>query len=366
MKVLLITSDYLPRAGGVSIFNQGIAESLALAGHRVWVLTPDTPDKDDEKLTYRVIRYKATKYLGSIWPSLITLYLSLINKYDVILYGHAVSTLSLGGILARKLNMNRLAMLTHGNDLDYAVSCNIDKYFLEQLITTADIILANSNFTREKVQNRYPNIDTKVKILNPGVWPERVCQSSDKDNNNNKSKLIILTVARLVPVKGVDDLISAFALVINKYPEAILRIVGDGPEKEKLVHLAKQLNIENSIYFAGELSVKRVYDELQKCSYFVMPSKGETFGIAYLEANAYGKAVIGTRQGGVPDSVVDGITGILVEPGNIEQLAEAMQLLIENKELRNKLGLAGKHRVESEFNWSQVVKRFEAYISEIE
>lgn len=79
----------------------------------------------------------------------------------------------------------------------------------------------------------------------------------------------------------------------------------------------------------------------------------------------FGKAVIGTRQGGVPDAVVDGVTGILVEPGNVKQLAEAMLFLIENKEIRDRMGQDGRKRAVREFGWYIVADKLSNYVSGI-
>ena len=371
MKVLLITTDFLPRTGGVSVFNQGIAESMSLAGNRVWVLAPDSPGREDEKLSYKVIRYKTTKHLSNLWPSLITLYLSLTNKIDLILLGHAASTLSAGGVLARKLKLTRLAVLIHGYDLVYAVSCPLDKYCLGSLIRNADLVLANSGFTKDNILKTYKCAAVKVKILNPGIWPEEFHKSTTKSNINAKEEISILTVCRLVSGKGLEVLLDAFTIVKGKIPKAILEIVGQGPLLSALRDKAVEQNIQDNVLFLGKVSKEKLVISYNGCDVFVMPSEAddkgryEGFGIVYLEANACGKPVIGTRHGGVPEAVEDGVTGILVDPGNAQQLADAMLLLLGNKELRNKMGQAGKQRVEDEFNWIKVAKRLETYISAI-
>ncbi|MBI5806586.1 glycosyltransferase family 4 protein [candidate division TA06 bacterium] len=370
MKLLLIAGDYLPNIGGVSIFIDGIAESMALAGHRVWVLAPDMAGKNDASLPYRVIRYKRTKRMSNLWPCIVTFYLCLTNKIDVLLYGHAVSTLSAGGTLARKFNLTHLAVLTHGNDLDYAVSCDLDKYYLDCLFRNADLILANSNYTKDKVVQKYPKVVLKTKILNPGVWPDRISQHKLDITCNTEAYTVVLTAGRLVPKKGIDDLINAFALVAAIHPKAILKIVGDGPERENLETLALRLKCSDKIIFTGAKSANEVYTEMKQCSYFVLPSKivgrdVETFGIVYLEANACGKAVIGTQQGGVPDAIEDGVTGILIEPNNIKQLSKAMLRLTEDKALRDRMGNAGQIRVNNIFTWTAISKKLEMYLKTI-
>ncbi|MDQ7797855.1 MAG: glycosyltransferase family 4 protein [Candidatus Edwardsbacteria bacterium] len=370
MKILIVTADFVPGLGGIASFNQGIAESMALAGHQMFVLAPNLPNASDKGLPYRVIRYKRTMRFANLWPSLITLYLSLTIKYDIVLYGHAASTLSAGGIIARKLNLNRLIVLTHGNDLDYVISNKIDKYFLDKMLRTSDLILANSSFTKDKVLKKYHDMSKKVKILNPGVWPNKIYKTIGITRVVKNSKIVILTVGRLVPKKGLDDLIVAFATVIKKHPKITLKIVGQGPERVNLESLARQLGVNNSIIFVGEKPVNEIYDEMMQCDLFVLPSKIvngdiETFGIVYLEAGACGKAVIGTRQGGVPDAIAGGVSGILVAAGNITQLINAMLKLIENEGMRSKMGIDGKKRVEEMFAWPKIAKMLEEHLKSI-
>ncbi len=370
MRILIVTADYKLGFGGIASFIQGIAESMTIAGHQVFVLAPRLPNLNDDCLPYRVIRYKRLRRFSNLWSSIITLYLNLAFKYDIVLYGHASSTLSIGGIIARKFNLNRLAVLTHGNDLDYTVSNNIDKYLLNKLIRTTDLILANSSFTKNKVINKYQDISKKVKILNPGVWPNTLSKIKGKAKVVKKNRMTILTVGRLVPKKGIDDLITAFATVIKKHPKINLKIIGQGPERVKLDLLVKKLNVSNNILFVGAKHKNEIYDEMMQCDLFILPSKNvdgdvETFGIVYLEAGACGKAVIGTRQGGVPDAIAEGISGVLVEPGNITQLTNEMIKLIENKKMRIKMGINGKKRVEEEFTWYKIAKVLEDHLKSI-
>lgn len=367
MNILIITADFMPVLGGVANFNSGIAESLSLAGHKVWVLTPSVLSADDSRLPYRVIRYNKAKRLSSLWPNILTILLIIKNKIDVVLLGHVTSTLSIGSIVVRKMNLIRLAILSHGNDLDYSVSGKIDKYFLRCLFKNADLVMANSKFTFEKVSSRFPELNEKLKILNPGIWIEKITPSPGLIINDYQSNFVILTACRLVPKKGIDDLIKAFAVVVKKYPQAILKIIGEGPEENNLKALATKLGLCKSIVFTGALLPTKVAAEMRGCSIFALPSKTvagdvETFGIVYLEASACKKPVVGTRHGGIPDAIEDGVNGILIDPGNIRQLADAIMQLIENKELRDKMGEAGQNRIANLFTWNVVGKKLEDYL----
>ena len=134
-------------------------------------------------------------------------------------------------------------------------------------------------------------------------------------------------------------------------------IVGDGPDKEKLIQLVKEKNLSNQIIFLGYLDDIKLQYYYALCDIFLLTSKTsktlEGFGIVYLEANLHEKPVIAASVGGVTDAVIDGETGFLIEENNIKELKEKILLLMNNKELRIQLGKQGKQRVESDFLWDK-------------
>ncbi len=121
--------------------------------------------------------------------------------------------------------------------------------------------------------------------------------------------------------------------------------------------------------FAGEVKEEEIPLYYMACDLFIMPSyeikeKGdvEGFGIAYLEANACGKPVIGGRSGGVTDAVIDGETGLLIDPLNINQIAEALIKLLTNSGLARKLGEEGRRRIKKELNWRKIAQEIREII----
>lgn len=136
----------------------------------------------------------------------------------------------------------------------------------------------------------------------------------------------ILAVGRLVEQKGFDILIKALADITDDY---VLHIVGDGPEKEWLKELAELLDLSENIVWRGELNRQELIKEMQECSFFVLPSRHETFGNVVVEAAACGKPVIATRCGGPEDIVTEEI-GLLVEKENKYSLIEGIGLMLKN------------------------------------
>lgn len=144
-----------------------------------------------------------------------------------------------------------------------------------------------------------------------------------------KKEFIFLSVGNLNKNKSVDILLEAFSGFNVKVLNIKLRIIGDGPEKLKLIKLAKKLNIEKNVEFLGELSREQVKIEMSNASILVHPSKYETFGVVIIEALAIGLPVIATRCGG-PESIIIDRVGILVDPGSVNQLTEAMNDIYRN------------------------------------
>ncbi len=197
-----------------------------------------------------------------------------------------------------------------------------------------------------------------------------------KDVRNLKQKLglgknkILLTITRLVRRKGIDRVIKALSNVVEKHPDLVYMIVGDGPEKEYLNGLVSQNKLEKYVYFRGKVPYSELNDYYNLCDVFVMPSRTiepdvEGFGIVFLEAGACSKPVIGTFSGGIPDAIAHGKTGLLVEETDINQLSEAILRLFDDEELAARLGKEGRKRILEKSNWDVIAEKMFLKISEL-
>jgi glycosyltransferase involved in cell wall biosynthesis len=176
---------------------------------------------------------------------------------------------------------------------------------------------------------------------------------------------VIGTVCRLVePKKGLRILLQAMAELANRHgqPPCQLVIVGDGPARYELELLREQLELSSWVIFTGSRrDIPRVLHALDA---FVLPSLYEGFGIAILEAMAAGKPVVATAVGGIPEFVLSGETGLLVEPGSVEALADAIDRLISNPGEAQTLGANGKARARESYRISEIVRRHEQVYTE--
>ena len=180
-------------------------------------------------------------------------------------------------------------------------------------------------------------------------------EKEEKKQNKKDKQFHLLFIGRLVYYKGCDILLQAMA----KTKGIVLNIVGDGPLKDELEEMTRQLKIESRVSFLGNVGEEELRRQLADCDVFVLPSvaKSEAFGIVQIEAMAYGKPVINTKlPSGVPYVSLDKQTGLTVEPGNVDALAEAVQTLADNPELAEQYGKAAAERVRKEFQIEKMQK----------
>jgi phosphatidylinositol alpha-1,6-mannosyltransferase len=220
-------------------------------------------------------------------------------------------------------------------------------------------IFAVSSFTRDRVIELGASAD-RVCVIPNGVELDSEAQSELREYGGQR---ILVTVSRLVPRKGHDLVLRALPRVIERFPEVKYRIVGDGPERVRLERLAQQLRIGNCVEFLGRVTETEKHQILKACEVFIMPCREtetdfEGFGISLLEAMSYGKPVIAGRSGGIPDVITDGETGLLIDPTDVDELADRIIFTLENHTDADRLGLTALQRVRKEFTWESVSHRY--------
>ncbi len=155
----------------------------------------------------------------------------------------------------------------------------------------------------------------------------------------------IVVVGRLAPVKAVDDVLDAAARLAGRGVEVELVVIGDGPRRPDLERQAATLGLSARTTFVGALGAAQVADELARADVFVSASYAEGLPVSIMEAMAAGLPVVATQVGGVAELVETGVTGTLVRPGDVDQLAEAVGRLLADGDRRARLGAAGRRAV---------------------
>jgi phosphatidylinositol alpha-1,6-mannosyltransferase len=227
--------------------------------------------------------------------------------------------------------------------------------------------LAVSEYTRQALIRLGVPKD-KVAVIPNGVDVElfrpRERSTSLVQRYDLQGKKVILTLARLVARKGQDQVIRALPEVIEKVPSAVYLLVGQGPDESRLRDLVDSLGLSEQVIFAGYVPDEQLVDHYSLADLYIMASREiaaggdvEGFGITFLEAGACGLPVIGGRSGGVPDAVLEGQTGLLVDPEDSGEIAGALIRILSDEDLARKMGERGRRRAVQAFQWRHMAER---------
>lgn len=171
------------------------------------------------------------------------------------------------------------------------------------------------------------------------------------------SQMSILSVGNLIPIKGHDTLLRAFASLVPDFPDLNLDIIGQGPEFTRLQQLAQELHLHQRVHFLGRQSRAQVAEAMRKCTIFALPSRYEGLGCVYLEAMACAKPAIGCRGQGIAEVIRHGSNGYLVGPDNPRELSLAMNLLLRDPDRRRNLGQVARDTVLDAFTLPHQAER---------
>lgn len=237
--------------------------------------------------------------------------------------------------------------ITHNNDIFVEKSSHsyFNKKMLLQISKKYDAIVALTPRIRRYLGDM--NIKSSAIIPN-AIDPAQFTFNSD-DN-------YILCASRLVKHKRIEDLIQAFSKINDNTFKLI--IIGDGPERTKLVNVASKLGLGNRIEFLPFLTKSAYRNHLSKCSFFAFPSEAEAFGVVVMEAMACCKPVIASKIIGPADIITHGYDGLLFKTRNISELTKYLELLINDNELRKKIGINARKTIEANYAFEHVCHQY--------
>ena len=263
------------------------------------------------------------------------------------------------------------AIIFHGSDLlklEHHITASVTRRTTARaLVGSAAVCVTNSRWTTEVCNRvmdqlgleRRPAVHTVPLGTDPDRFRPGVDTAAVRERYGLGAGRWLLTVARLVEHKGVDNAIRALSLVAGDYPDLGYAVAGVGEIRPGLEELARSLGVGERVRFLGEVPEDLLPALLNVATIYLGPArqmhdKVEGFGIAIVEASACGVPVVGGNSGGIPDAVRDGETGLLANGESPEALAAAVRRLLDDDSLRARLGAGGRAAVESYYNWDRV------------
>ena len=373
MKICLVNSYFPPWRGGAETYVAELSKALALRGHKVSVVCAADPLQAGvaSACGVRVIRLRRmTRVYGT--PIMWKLHETLSQVGTEILHANFPSPYIAYNVARISTHRKVPAVLTWHNDLppvtvgaglliavhDHLILPHYIKKY-KRIISTTETYVNHSRILSK--------LGSRVSVVPNGVDCQRFNPRNDgtqiKNQFNLKDRFTLLFVGALTRwhgYKGLDNLLVALSIAVNRGLKVVLLVIGDGSLKEEYQQLAHKLNVHRSVLFAGNVPDMQLPLYYAAADALALPSKNmsEGFGLTLLEANATGLPVVASRIGGIPSVVRDGYNGLLVEPGNAEVLAQAIARLIEHRVERMEMGRNGRHVAEG-YDWSIVAAKTE-------
>lgn len=357
-RFVLVTTDYPPMRGGVARY---LGELVKGAGDRVRVIVPDGMETTGPG---RVEHARLDRHAWPAWCPAVRIFKRAGKDGETAIVSHVIP-IGTAAKIARFFGGAPYVLICHGLDVRLASRSAWKRFLARTVIRGASCVIANSHSTAEAVK-RISGVDAN--IVNPGGaltgLPDR--ETARTRHGIAPGDSVILTVSRLVERKGIDRLIEAVKM-LPRFDTIRVAIVGDGPELPILRALAA--DAPHRIDFYPDASDACVAEWYAASDVFCLPVREsaddvEGFGIVFIEAASAGLPVVATKTGGIAEAVVDGETGILVDPSeDPRDLARALTRVLGDADLRHRLGDAGRTRALRDFRWEDRWRQFEEIVT---
>jgi len=373
--VLLVTQVFPPVVGGSGQLLESVYSRMT--GVDVTVMMDDATcgGTDTQRGILKLQRTTIGDHWGILTPSAMRQHLRLArliartaaHDTPIVHCGRALPEAT-PALLSRAFTRKRIKYLfwSHGEDVTTAWTSRDYTLAMSLTYRNAAAAIANSRNTARMVEKAGLPPE-KIHVVYPGVDTERfrpdLNASSVRQRYAGDDTVLLMSAGRLVRRKGHHVSLQAIARLRD--PRVRYVIVGNGPERENLEALTRELGLQDQVFFAGEVDPAELPLHFAACDVFLLPNSEEGvgghdfegFGLVFLEAAACGKPTVGGRSGGVPEAIQENETGWLVAQGNVEELETRLRQLVQSESLRRTMGTAGRQRVLRSFTWDRAAAR---------
>lgn len=370
-KILCVTNDFGPRAGGIETFIIGLIERLPKGSIIVYTSAQDKSEPYDQQWLdsygVEVIRDKARILLPT--PGVAYCVSALIKDRGIkTAFFGAAAPLGLLAPVLRRAGVTKIIALTHGHEVWWSKVWPFT-WAMKSIARNVDHLTYLGEFTRRAISRTINSSaqSAMVKIA-PGIDTDHFAPSDSSKLTSElglTDKKVIVSVGRLVHRKGQDVLIEAMPHLLEEIPDAHLVLIGEGPYRGYLETRVKNLGIDSKVTFIGRITYVELPRYICLGEVFVMPSRSrlaglevEGLGIVYLEASACGLPVIAGNSGGAPDAVVQGVTGLVVNGKDQHAVAMSIATLLNDQEKAREMGRRGREWVIDQWRWEIWSEKF--------
>lgn len=376
-KILCITNDFGPRAGGIETFLIGLIERLPHSSVVVYTSQQGITHAYDEawlqNFGVEVIRDRAKILLPTLRVGRSVRELLRERKIETVFFG-AAAPLALLSQGLRRAGAKKIVALTHGHEVWWSKVWPFS-LMLRRIGHGVDHLTYLGEFTRGKISaSLNPSQAAAMVKIAPGIDTSHFAPLTSPDSLRSElgllDKKVVVSVGRLVHRKGQDVLIDAMVEISKEVSSVHLLLIGEGPYQKHLENRARRAGVADRITFIGRISYKDLPRYIALGDIFAMPARSrfaglevEGLGIVYLEASACGLPVVGGDSGGAPDAVLHGETGLVVDGRSKSAVAGAVIELLLDTQRAAKMGAQGRIWVEANWNWQLWSDKFKNLLS---
>lgn len=376
-KILCITNDFGPRAGGIETFVIGLIERLPKNSVIVYTSSQDGSAPFDAawQANYgvEVIRDRAHILLPTFRVGRNVRKILVSGGATTVFFGAAAPL----GLLAqglRRAGARKIVALTHGHEVWWAKLWPFNQ-LLKRIGNGVDALTYLGEFTRSNISRALTGKAKAAMVkIAPGIDTDHFAPQSDaaqlRQSLGLADKKVIVSVGRLVHRKGQDTLIESLPQIAREIPNVHLLFIGEGPYEKYLKKRVKALNLADRVTFIGRVQYMQLPKYICVGDVFAMPSRSrlaglevEGLGIVYLEASACGLPVIGGNSGGAPDALLEGVTGFAVDGTSAQDVADAAIKILRDPQLAKSMGTAGRDWIIQQWRWELWAKEFNALLN---
>ncbi|SFB36556.1 phosphatidylinositol alpha-1,6-mannosyltransferase [Amycolatopsis marina] len=364
LRTLLVTNDFPPRPGGIQNYLNSLAHRVPADDLVVyapsWESASGTHREFDANAPFEVVRHPTPLMLPT--PGVLRRARSIMRarECEAVWFG-AAAPLALLGRALREEGARRIVSCTHGHEVGWSM-LPAARQALRRIGETSDVVTYVSKYTRSRFAAAFGPM-AGFEHLPSGVDPElfRPDQAGREELRRRyglSDRPTVVCVSRLVPRKGQDMLVRALPLLRERVPDAALLLVGGGPYRRRLTELAREHGVAEHVVFTGSVPWEELPAHYAAGDVFAMPArtrgKGldvEGLGIVYLEASACGLPVVAGKSGGAPETVLDEVTGHVVDGRRLDQLVDTLSPLLADPVRAHRMGEAGREWVSRHWRW---------------
>ncbi len=373
MNFLVISGEFPPFAGGSGTYCNYLIKALAARGHKITLITKHYKENAEQEKkidlvlseqNIKCIRMPYFKFTFIFsWYRIISNYLKRHNDFDFVILNGNIAQLVCRKPALRKF-LKKYITVQHGLsaydtlDKNRFAALFYKRQMLDNFFKNAAANIAVSRELKDKLEQsvKMPNLHVILNCIDNEAF-------TFIPQNKDKNALHLTTASRLIPGKNTIAVVRLFTKLRNDFPNLYLNIAGTGSELERLKEEAERLQVTPFVNFTGLLNTKELCKLYQQSDVFILLSFYESFGLVYLEANACGVPVIGSDIGGTREAIDDAVTGFVVSLDNENEIYEKTKLLLSDTALRQKMGNAGKKRVDEKFSLDTLGKNFEKLLN---